>query len=106
VRLVSKTYYIYILSNAYRVLYTGVTGDLAGRVWRHRAGSGDGFTARYKVSRLVWFETTANIRSAIAREKQIKTWTRAKKLRLIQTMNPSFEDLSLRPGFMDIARYR
>jgi putative endonuclease len=103
---VSRTYHVYILSSTYGVLYTGVTGDLAGRIWRHRQCTGDGFTARYKVTRLVWFEATNDIRSAIAREKQIKGWTRAKKLKLIAETNPDLEDLSREEGFIGPTRYR
>ena len=89
-----RTYFVYIMASRTRVLYTGVTGDLLRRVAEHRSGQRDGFTARYRVSRLVYFETTENVRSAIAREKEIKRWSRAKKIKLIRSMNPRWRDLS------------
>jgi putative endonuclease len=76
------------------VLYTGVTNDLKRRVYEHKHGSVPGFTARYRVNRLVYFESTENVRAAISREKQIKSWTRAKKLDLIVENNPMWRDLS------------
>ena len=87
-----KRYFVYILSSDYGVLYTGVTNDLSRRLQEHRNDPG-GFTARYRVKRLVYWEETENIRAAIAREKQIKAWKRSRKLELIRTTNPSFRDL-------------
>ena len=73
-------YYVYILSNwCDSVMYIGVTGDLPGRLYEHRNGLADGFTKRYNVHKLVYFEQTNDVRSAIEREKQRKGWTRAKK---------------------------
>jgi putative endonuclease len=89
-----KTYYVYILSSRYRVLYTGVTGDLDRRVLEHRNKVRDGFTKRYNVSRLVYFESFPDVHAAIAREKQIKGWSRSKKLALIRSENPGWKDLA------------
>ncbi|MBR4876069.1 MAG: GIY-YIG nuclease family protein [Clostridia bacterium] len=87
-------YYVYILTNRYRnVLYTGMTNDLIRRVYEHRNHLiKDSFTARYNVTRLVYFEMTEDVRSAIEREKQIKSWPRARKDQLVETQNPTWED--------------
>jgi len=74
-------------------LYVGVTGNLKLRVWEHRQGFVDGFTKRYGVKRLVWYEWVADFPSAIQREKRIKKWNRAWKLELIEGSNPSWKDL-------------
>jgi len=74
-------------------LYVGVTSDLPRRAWEHREGAIDGFTKRYGLKRLVWFEPHDDIRDAIAREKVLKHWTRAQKVRLIQDANPEWRDL-------------
>ena len=87
-------YYVYILASDRGVLYTGVTNDLMGRVWAHRSGLGSLFTAKYKVGRLVFYESTVTARSAIAREKEIKGWTRKKKVALVESVNPKWEDLA------------
>jgi putative endonuclease len=86
---------VYIMTNRHRtVLYIGVTSDLAQRLARHRAGiHPSSFTKRYNVDRLVYFETGSDIKAAIAREKQLKGWTRAKKVSLIETANPDWNDL-------------
>jgi len=89
-----KTYYVYILSSQRRTLYTGVTGDLRRRVYQHRSKAIEGFTKRYNVTRLVYFESTSDVRVAIAREKQIKGWSRAKKIALVHTTNPEWLDLA------------
>jgi putative endonuclease len=89
-----RQYYVYILTNRSRTLYTGVTADLIRRVWDHREKHVPGFTSRYNLNRLVYFESTADVRTAIAREKQIKGWTRAKKVALIEATNSGWEDLS------------
>ena len=89
-----KTYFVYIMSSYRRVLYTGVTGNLKRRVYEHRHGIRDGFTKRYNVTRLVYYESSSNIRAAIAREKQIKRWSRSKKVALIGTANPAWRDLA------------
>jgi putative endonuclease len=90
----SKKYYIYVMASRSRTLYVGVTGDLEHRVDEHKRGALPGFTSRYRVSRLVYFEATENARSAIAREKEMKGWRRAKKVALIESGNPTWDDLA------------
>lgn len=87
-------YYVYIMASHTRVLYTGVTNDLLRRVYQHKQCRLPGFTSRYNVTRLVYFEETTDVREAIAREKQIKGWLRVKKLALIEGGNPMWHDLS------------
>ena len=89
-----KTYHVYIMASASRVLYTGVTNNLARRASEHKEKRIPGFSARYRVSELVYFEAFGDIRVAIAREKQIKGWLRARKIALIETLNPQWKDLS------------
>ncbi|NOZ95243.1 MAG: GIY-YIG nuclease family protein [Acidobacteria bacterium] len=89
-----KTYFVYMLSSRGGVLYVGVTGNLVRRVLQHRHHAVPGFTARYNVTRLVYFEATNSIKAAICREKQIKRWRREKKERLIRRMNPEWRDLA------------
>ena len=89
-----RTYYVYILASRSRTLYTGVTRDLRRRLYQHHDGSGSGFTRRYGVDRLVHVDTATNPRDAIAREKQIKRWSRRKKLALIEASNPEWRDLT------------
>ena len=76
------------------MLYVGVTNDLERRVQEHRLGEVEGFTSKYRVSRLVYYETADDVRDAIAKEKQIKGWVRLKKVQLIQEMNPTWRDLA------------
>jgi putative endonuclease len=76
------------------VLYTGMTNDLNRRVHEHKQKTGSGFTKRYNLTRLVYCESTSDVRAAIAREKQIKGWLRSKKIELIESINPMWEDLS------------
>ena len=90
-----REYFVYILSSKSKTLYTGVTNNLERRVYEHKHKLIPGFTSRYNISRLVYFEATSDIRAAIAREKQIKGWTRSKKVALIEAMNPEWHDLSL-----------
>ena len=90
---VAKRYYVYLTTNASRTLYVGVTSDLVRRVAEHRTKAFGGFTARYNIGQLVYFEETADVREAIAREKQIKRWSRRKKVALIEALNPSWADL-------------
>ena len=90
----SKTYYIYIMTNATRTLYVGVTNNLERRVYEHKSKQIEGFTKRYNLTWLVYFVETGDVREAIAREKQIKGWTREKKVALITEMNPQWRDLS------------
>ena len=89
-----RIYYVYILASDSRVVYTGVTSDLRRRTWQHRVGAVEGFTRRYRVHHLVYFDTTTDVTSALAREKQIKSWTRAKRVRLIELHNPEWRDLA------------
>ena len=89
-----KSAYIYILANkSNNVLYIGVTSDLKKRIWEHKNKVVDGFTKKYKIDKLVYFETGENIESAIEREKQLKNWHREWKFNLIKTQNPEFKDL-------------
>jgi putative endonuclease len=86
--------YVYIISNRRDgTLYTGVTGNLSRRIWEHREGVIDGFSKRYGLKRLVYYEPYDDIRSALQREKNLKHWPRAWKLALIHEMNPDWEDL-------------
>jgi putative endonuclease len=89
-----KSYAVYILASHSRRLYVGVTGDLQRRLWQHRSGVGSGFTKRYHIVYLVYYEQTSNSRAAIAREKQIKSWTREKRVRLIESQNAGWLDLA------------
>ncbi|MGH9776620.1 MAG: GIY-YIG nuclease family protein [Candidatus Acidiferrales bacterium] len=88
-----KTYYVYIMSSASLVLYTGVTNDIERRVAEHKQKRVPGFSARYNVMKLVYFETFGDIRAAIAREKQIKGWSRARKIALVDSLNLAWQDL-------------
>jgi len=94
-----KTYCVYIMSNVSKMLYTGVTGDLETRIFQHKGKLTEGFTKRYNVHRLVYFEAFGDIRDAIAGEKQIKGWLRAKKVALIESVNPEWKDLA--PEWID-----
>lgn len=88
-------YFVYILTNSYNtVLYMGVTNDLIRRMNEHKNGIGSKFTSRYSVHKLVYVESTESVESAIGREKQIKGWSRAKKVSLIESVNPEWKDLS------------
>ena len=89
-----KPSYVYILASSLNgTLYIGVTSDLVKRVWQHREGLAEGFTKRYGIKTLVWYEVHADITEAIRREKQIKKWSRAWKVELIQKGNPRWRDL-------------
>lgn len=89
-----KWYWVYIMTNRSRTLYTGVTGNITLRVFEHKTGTFEGFTSRYKIDRLVYWEKFKRVEDAIAREKQLKGWTKIKKIRLIVGMNPTWEDLA------------
>ncbi|MFN2572108.1 MAG: GIY-YIG nuclease family protein [Gemmatimonadales bacterium] len=89
-----RVFYVYIMASRSRVLYTGVTNDLARRVNEHKVGLTPGFTSRYRITRLVYFEEFPDIRDAIAREKQVKDWTRVRRIKLIEARNPTWEDLA------------
>jgi putative endonuclease len=92
-------YYIYILSSRSSTLYIGVTNDLMKRVYEHKEKFDEGFTKRYAINRLVYYESCESIESAIVREKQLKGWRRDRKIALIESVNPNWHDLSL--DFMD-----
>lgn len=86
--------WVYIVTNRPNgTIYLGVTSDLSRRIWEHREGSIDGFTKRYALKRLIWYERHEDIRDAIQREKTMKHWSRAWKVRLILDMNPDWRDL-------------
>ena len=89
-----KTYYVYLLSSHRRVLYTGVTGDLYRRMYEHRHHVLEGFTKRYDVTQLVYFESFTEVLAAISREKEIKGWSRARKVALVRSLNPEWKDLA------------
>ena len=90
-----KTFYVYMMTNKSRVvLYTGITNSLEVRVWQHRNRTIDGFTKKYHIDRLVYYETYDDPRDAISREKEIKGWRRSKKNGLVETINPKWTDLS------------
>ncbi|MAF25470.1 hypothetical protein CL634_07860 [bacterium] len=91
----NREYYLYITMNWYRtVIYVGVTGNLDVRMAQHKSREVNGFTSKYFIDRLVYYETFQYVYDAIEREKQIKRWSRSKKLNLIKTINPKLEDLS------------
>jgi putative endonuclease len=85
---------MYIMASRSGTLYTGVTNSLDKRTAQHREGLNPGFTKKYRIHRLVYFEEFQDVRSAISREKQIKGWLRSKKIALIESLNPTWEDLS------------
>jgi len=89
-----KQYYVYIMANRSQTLYTGVTNNLQRRMYEHRRHLVAGFTSKYHITRLVYFEETSDVYAAIAREKNIKGWLRSKKIALIESMNPDWQDLS------------
>jgi putative endonuclease len=87
-----RAYCVYVMASRSRVLYIGVTNDLARRVHEHKRGLIPGFTSKYRITRLVYFEEFLDVRDAISREKEIKGWIRARKVRLIDAHNPTWED--------------
>ncbi len=89
-----KQYYVYMMTNRSGTLYIGVTNDLVRRVWQHKSKQVEGFTKKYNLTKLVYFEVGADIAAAIEREKQLKGWLRGKKLALITKSNPDWKDLS------------
>ncbi len=91
-----KTYAVYIMASVSGVLYIGVTNDLERRVLEHKQKLVPGFSARYNVRKLVYFELFADVRAAIVREKELKGWLRRKKIALIESVNPRWQDLSMR----------
>ena len=89
-----KSYYVYILTSPGGTLYVGMTNDLERRMYEHKNKLVKGFTKKYNVHRLVYYEETGSVESAILREKQIKGWRRSRKINLIQSENPKWRDLS------------
>ena len=89
-----RTYFTYIVASRSRTLYIGMTNDMVRRTFEHRQKKHPGFAARYNCTRLVWFQRFASVSEAIQREKELKGWTRARKIALIQSTNPTWEDLS------------
>jgi putative endonuclease len=89
------TFWTYIMASESGVLYVGVTDNLASRVLQHQSKLIPGFTQKYNVTKLVWFEAHSSVRAAISREKEIKGWGRMKKVKLIEEHNPRWKDLSL-----------
>jgi putative endonuclease len=89
-----KTMYVYIASSHTQTLYVGVTNDIRRRMWEHKNKSIPGFTAKYNISRLVYFEETDDLSAAIEREKHLKGWLRSKKIALIESQNPDWNDLA------------
>jgi putative endonuclease len=87
-------YFVYIMTNVSRTLYTGVTNNLVRRVYEHKNKIIPGFTSRYNIAELVYFEETSDVQAALTREKEIKGWRRAKKSQLIASVNPKWLDLS------------
>jgi putative endonuclease len=98
-----STYHVYILASRSRRLYIGVTNDLRRRIHQHKAGEIAGFTERYNINRLVHFESFTDIRDAKKREKQLKGWLRQRKIDLIESHNPEWEDLADRIGLPESA---
>ena len=94
--------FVYVLASKTRVLYVGVTNDLVRRVWEHRCGTVPGFTRRYGVHSLVYYEAVTDPAGAISREKQIKGWARVKKVGMIESSNPGWNDLA-RDWFVDVS---
>ena len=89
-----RRYYVYIMASRLLSLYTGIPDDVCRRALEHKAGVFDGFTKGYKINRLVYCEVFKYVNNAIAREKEIKAWTRAKRLALIKSVNPTWQDLA------------
>jgi len=90
-----KQYYVYILTNKSNTLYTGITDDLYRRLYEHKNKLTPGFTKKYNIDKLIYYEVFDDPESAIQREKEIKGWTRKKKLELIKKINPNFEELEI-----------
>jgi putative endonuclease len=89
-----RRYFVYVMSNASKRIYTGMTNSLRRRVREHKLKLTAGFATQYNIARLVYFESFEDVRNAIEREKQIKAWTRAKRLALVESTNPKWDDLS------------
>src|SRR5436309_15934647 len=91
---VMRQYSVYILASRTRRLYVGMTSNLEQRVWQHRTKAIEGFTSRYNIDRLVWYESTNLAIDAASREREIKAWRREKKIALIEAENPEWDDLA------------
>ena len=89
-----RTYYVYIMASRSHTLYIGMTNDLQRRVSQHKLGTINGFSKRYRITSLVYFEETSDVIAAITREKQLKGWLRHRKIELIEATNPHWRDLS------------
>ena len=89
-----KSYFVYIMSNTSKMLYTGVTNDVEFRAFQHKSKGVSSFTQKYNLHKLVYFERFGDVREAIRREKQIKGWLRSKKVALIESVNPLWSDLA------------
>ena len=92
--MLTKRYYVYIMASYSRVIYVGMTNDLRRRVEQHRQKLVEGFTQKYNVTRLIYYEMVEDVHAALAREKQIKAWRRSKKVVLIESVNLTWKDLS------------
>ena len=90
----SKIYYVYIMTNTNGTLYTGMTNNLQRRVYEHKNKLISGFTKKYNITRLVYYEETGDVQTALKREKEIKKWRRSLKLELVRSTNPTWRDLS------------
>jgi len=90
----SDRYWVYILCSTSRVLYTGSTSDIVRRIHQHKHGLIPGFTQRYSITRLVYYDWPPNVAATVAREREIKAWTREKRCRLIESINAGWEDLA------------
>lgn len=89
-----REYYVYIMTNRSGTLYTGMTSNLKRRVYEHKEKLISGFTKKYNIDRLVWYDVTTDVKAAIAYEKKIKGWLRKKKIKLIESKNPEWNDLA------------
>ena len=91
-----KDYYVYILTNEYNnVMYIGVTNNLVRRVYEHKTGIIEGFTKKYRVHKLVYYETSHDVKAALQREKQLKGWTRERKNALVESVNPEWKEIQI-----------
>ena len=95
--MVKKRFYVYILSNEAGMFYVGVTNNLVRRVWEHKNKVVEGFTKKYNITKLIYYEEFLDSLNAIEREKQLKNWSRQKKVMLINKVNPKFEELNINP---------
>ena len=90
-----KQYFVYIMANSIKMTYIGITNNIERRVYEHKKGLAEGYSKKYNISKLVYFETGSDVTLAIKREKQLKGWVRAKKVNLIESINPEWDDLSV-----------